>query len=203
MSSPDKSKADVYETAISLCTGLDAIIAHARAIAEEQQLDERGTRRLEMIGMLARYSLRLARDLGPAPSAAERAAAAGDREDCETILLVEDESAVRHLIGHMLEERGFHVLEASNGDDALDIAERHAAPIHLVLTDVMMPQMTGGQLFDTLRGWYPGLRVLFMSGYDAGVLEARIRDTPATAFIPKPFAMDDLFVAVRRLLDER
>ncbi len=126
-----------------------------------------------------------------------------EEQDSETILLVEDESALRHLVSRVLQDGGFRVLEACNGEDALDIAGRHAAPIHLVLTDVMMPHMTGAELFDTLRGWYPGLRVLFMSGYDVGVVEARVRDAPATAFIAKPFTMDELFVAIRRLLDER
>ncbi len=203
MLSTDKNEAHVYETAISLCTGLDAIIAHARAIADEQELDGEGVRRVDMICMLARYSLRLARELGPSVRIPEYAVASDASRDGETILLVEDESAVRHLISRILQDRGFQVLEARNGEDALDIAARHAAPIHLVLTDVMMPHMTGGELFDTLRGWYPGLRVLFMSGYDVGVVEAHVRDAPVTAFIPKPFAMDDLFVAVRRLLDER
>lgn len=119
----------------------------------------------------------------------------------ETILLVEDELSLRELIARTLRARGYDVIEAVNGVDAIDEAGRHAAPIHLVLTDVVMPEMSGRELFDTLRGWYPSMRVLFMSGYARGeVTQLEINDA-ATAFIAKPFMKDELAGVIRRLLD--
>src|SRR6185436_5581899 len=83
----------------------------------------------------------------------------------ETILVVEDETAVRNIVVRSLRSRGYQVLEAKHGEDALLVAEKHNAPIHLVVTDVVMPNMNGTELFEHLRRWYPRMRVLFVSGY--------------------------------------
>ena len=91
----------------------------------------------------------------------------------ETILLVEDETSVRDLVARTLRARGYRVITAINGNDAVEQAAKHAAPIHLVLTDVVMPEMSGRGLFDVLRGWYPTIRVLFMSGYARGEVTER------------------------------
>jgi signal transduction histidine kinase len=119
----------------------------------------------------------------------------------ETILLVEDEAGVRKLSLTVLEAQGYVVLEAASGDMALKVARSEAAPIHLVVTDVVMPGMSGRELWDRLRVLRPETRVLFMSGYtdDAiarhGVLE------PGLAFLPKPFTPFSLAQKVREVLD--
>jgi two-component system cell cycle sensor histidine kinase/response regulator CckA len=119
----------------------------------------------------------------------------------ETILLVEDEASVRELVARTLRSRGYQVITANNGAEAVDEVARHAARVHLVLTDVVMPEMSGRELFDILRGWYPTIRVLFMSGYARGEVTERELNDSATAFIGKPFLKVELATAIRRLLD--
>ena len=119
----------------------------------------------------------------------------------ETILLVEDEAIVRELTVQILESDGYQVLEAMNGTEALRIAGEHGAPIHLLLTDVVMPGMNGKELANKLRLHHPDMRVLFMSGYDDRQLD---RDDVAggeTAFLPKPFSTEILGQKVRAVLD--
>ena len=119
----------------------------------------------------------------------------------ETILVVEDEDAVRSMVREALEARGYRVLVARNGVEALDMASRHGDYIDLLVTDVVMPQMNGAELAQRLERERPGLRVLFVSGYtdDAvirhGVLEAR------THFLQKPFSLESLARKVREILD--
>ena len=119
----------------------------------------------------------------------------------ETVLLVEDESAVREIARHILESRGYHVLEAAHGTAAIEVAARHVAPIDLLLTDLVMPQMGGRQLAEIMRTRQPGLRVLFMSGYtdDAEVIH-RIHEATDT-LIQKPFTPKMLAKKVREILD--
>ena len=119
----------------------------------------------------------------------------------ETLLLVEDEEGVRSLMARTLREQGFDVVAASNGFAALEIATRHARPPDLLVTDVVMPGMSGRELANALRKLYPTLRVLFVSGYtdDAllkrGVMEAR------EALLAKPFLPRELAARVRQMLD--
>jgi two-component system cell cycle sensor histidine kinase/response regulator CckA len=119
----------------------------------------------------------------------------------ETILLVEDESAVRTFVARALRQQGYQVLDAGNGGDALVVAERHAGVIHLLLTDVIMPRMSGKQLSERLRALRTDLRVLYMSGYAEdiiaphGVLEA------GAAFIEKPLTAQALGRKIREVLD--
>jgi CheY-like chemotaxis protein len=120
----------------------------------------------------------------------------------ETILLVEDEEMVRKLACTVLQKNGYRVLEASNGDNALDVVEgRNGNPIHLVLTDVVMPGMTGRQLADRLVSLQPELKVLYMSGYtDNAIVHHGVLD-PGIAYIQKPFTPDALASKVRKILD--
>ncbi|MEX2178981.1 MAG: PAS domain S-box protein [Gemmatimonadaceae bacterium] len=118
-----------------------------------------------------------------------------------TILLVEDEAAVREAARRMLRKHGFTVIEAKNGQDALALWEGHADEVDVVLTDVVMPTMGGAQLARTLRERRPDLRVVFMSGYTQGTLELSSMDAAATRFLPKPFTADQLVGALRELLD--
>jgi signal transduction histidine kinase/CheY-like chemotaxis protein len=119
----------------------------------------------------------------------------------ETILLVEDAQRVRAVVREILEMSGYTVLEARHGVEALEVSNRHAGTIHLLLTDVVMPQMSGRELSQRLATLRPGLKVLYMSGYtdDAivrhGVLAAGI------AFLSKPFTPDALALKVREVLD--
>ncbi len=120
----------------------------------------------------------------------------------ETILLVEDEEMVRKLACTVLEKNGYTVLEASNGDEALDVVQgRNGNPIHLVVTDVVMPGMSGRQLADRLVSLRPEIKILYMSGYtDDAIVHHGVLD-PGIAYIQKPFTPDALASKVRDILD--
>jgi two-component system, cell cycle sensor histidine kinase and response regulator CckA len=118
----------------------------------------------------------------------------------ETVLLVEDEDSLRSLLRELLESFGYSVLDAGQGVDAMRIAREHSSTIQLLLSDLVMPQMTGRELADRLTRLRPGLKVLFMSGYAAGA--APNLEIPAyAAYIEKPFTADALAGALRALLD--
>jgi two-component system cell cycle sensor histidine kinase/response regulator CckA len=124
-----------------------------------------------------------------------------DFRGTESILLVEDETAVRQIARQILESHGYHVLEASRGTAALEVAALHLEPIKLLLTDVVMPEMGGRQLAEVLRKLQPDLRVLFMSGYtdDAAFLHGLENGTEG--LIHKPFSPKLLVKKVREILD--
>jgi CheY-like chemotaxis protein len=120
---------------------------------------------------------------------------------CETVLLVEDEEAVRSLARGLLESRGYRVLETKGGNEALEIGERHKEHIHLLLTDVVMPQMNGMELAEHLAPLHPETKVLYMSGYaDHAVVQHGLLD-PSMAFLQKPFTADVLAHKLREVLD--
>jgi CheY-like chemotaxis protein len=121
----------------------------------------------------------------------------------ETVLLVEDDRTVRLLAGEMLEMNGYTVLEARDGQEALDLVRRHRHPIHLLLTDVVMPQMSGRQLADGIASIHPGIRVLYMSGYTDGVIAHHGVLDAGVAYLQKPFTADSLARKVREVLDAR
>jgi two-component system cell cycle sensor histidine kinase/response regulator CckA len=120
----------------------------------------------------------------------------------ETILLVEDEAQVRALARASLVAAGYTVLEARDGTEALALSARHPGPLHLLLTDVVMPGMSGSELARTLQARHPGLRVLYMSGYPDEAL-ARHGVAAPHALLPKPFTPERLRAQVRRILDGR
>ncbi|MHB8879227.1 MAG: ATP-binding protein, partial [Myxococcaceae bacterium] len=149
------------------------------------------------------FKVYLPRELGEvvANSRTQRAVtrATGD----ETILVVEDESAVRLLAKRILEAAGYKVLMAANGGEALLICEQDPGEVHLLLTDVVMPEMGGRQLAERLAKVRPRLRVLYMSGYtDNAIVHHGVLDT-GTHFIAKPFGAAELTVKVREVLDEK
>jgi CheY-like chemotaxis protein len=120
----------------------------------------------------------------------------------ETVLVVEDEPSVRHLATSVLEARGYTVLRAPNGQDALRVACEHkGAPIRLVITDVVMPLMGGKIMADWLKTTYPDLKILFTSGYtDDAISQHGVLD-PGVAFLPKPYTPSTLTRKVREMLD--
>jgi CheY-like chemotaxis protein len=137
------------------------------------------------------------------PAAPEVPARAGkfSRQGTNTLLLVEDEEAVRRLAYHVLQEQGYTVLEARHGEEALQVYARHAGPIDLLVSDVVMPHLSGPELARRLTAHAPGLRVLFLSGYHRDDLE--LKDLPGARrayFLAKPFNPDELTRLVREIL---
>lgn len=118
----------------------------------------------------------------------------------ETILVVEDEDAVRKVAARMLEAAGYQVITASNGDEALRTCEQHPGEIHLLLTDVVMPGMSGRHLANQVREMRPGVRVLFMSGYSPSAITHHGVLDPGTLFLHKPFRGKELRQKVQRAL---
>jgi len=118
----------------------------------------------------------------------------------ETILLTEDEAGVRGYVRHILERHGYHVAEASNGLEAMDVVRRYPGPIHLLLTDVVMPEVGGVELAAQFSAVYPGVPVLYMSGYNDRLW---MQDEKPVDYIQKPFASTALLAQIRELLDAR
>jgi two-component system, cell cycle sensor histidine kinase and response regulator CckA len=155
------------------------------------------------VGMGSCFQIYLPRHVGK--NASPRGRAAGEasppsRGD-ETILLAEDEPALRTLAARMLARRGYRVLTAGTPAEAVRLAGEHRGEIHLLLTDVVMPGMNGRELGKALLAQRPQIKCLYMSGYTAdvlaphGVLEDDVR------FIQKPFTMGQLAARVRDVLD--
>lgn len=121
----------------------------------------------------------------------------------ETVLLAEDESALRIAVQRRLERLGYRVLTADTPGEVVRLAQEHGGEIHLLLTDVVMPEMNGRDLAEQIRSLYPTVKLLFMSGYTAdviahqGVLDERV------SFLQKPFSQEELAAAVREALERR
>jgi PAS domain S-box-containing protein len=118
----------------------------------------------------------------------------------ETILLTEDEAGVRGYVRHILERHGYHVVEASNGLEAMDVVHRYPGPIHLLLTDVVMPEVGGVELAGQFSSVYPGVPILYMSGYNDRLW---MESEAPVNYIRKPFASATLLTQIRELLDAR
>ncbi len=123
------------------------------------------------------------------------------RGGTETILLAEDETSVRRLAAMSLRSYGYHVVEATDGEDALARARQHTGPLHLLVTDVVMPRMAGSELARHFAPLYPDARVLFMSGHAEQAIANRGALEPGVAFLPKPFTPERLARKVREVLD--
>lgn len=121
----------------------------------------------------------------------------------ETILLVEDEVSILNLTAKLLEQLGYHVLTASSPREAIRLARDSAAEIHLLMTDVVMPEMNGQELLRNLSPLYPKLTCLFMSGYTANVIAHHGVLDENVHFIPKPFSLTALSAKVREALSHR
>jgi CheY-like chemotaxis protein len=143
--------------------------------------------------------LPLVQDEAPAP---EHESVKRSGHGTETILLVEDEDAVRNLTRRVLEYHGYRVLSAPNGEAALEISRLHHTALHLLLTDIVMPGMSGVRLAETLCSERPELRILFMSGYAAATLEQKILLQRGATFLQKPFTSEQLTRRVREVLEQ-
>lgn len=138
----------------------------------------------------------------PAEAApAQTSPAEVDRPSRETILLVEDEAAFRDLLREGLHAKGYEVLVGENGVDALRAAEQHQGEIHLLVTDVIMPQMSGPELAQRLKEVRPEIQVLYMSGYTDDKLAELSEPDNELALIQKPFYITELAKKIRELLD--
>ncbi len=133
-------------------------------------------------------------DTVPGPAAALE----GFTSHGETILLAEDEAGVRKYTRQILERYGYTILEAVNGVEALSVARNHPGPIHLLLTDIIMPLMGGVELTEKFAAEFPGIPVLFMSGYTDQIMR---HWNALSSYIQKPFTLSDLLTQVRQLLD--
>lgn len=122
-------------------------------------------------------------------------------EGTETILVVDDNPSFRELLALALGAYGYDVIAAANGDDALDQIGRRAAPVHAVITDIVMPVLDGPELAAKLREWYPRLRVIFMSGHPDDPRAKYIGNDIMTRYLAKPVPISRLVRTLRELLD--
>jgi two-component system cell cycle sensor histidine kinase/response regulator CckA len=116
------------------------------------------------------------------------------------ILLVEDEDAVRMFAARALKDKGYEVIEASNGVEAIQLAKRNDVDIDLIITDVVMPGMDGPQMINELRKIMPSVKVVFISGYAEDSFRKKLHNEDNIHFLPKPFNLKDLALKVKDIL---
>jgi CheY-like chemotaxis protein len=177
-------------TGLGLCTIEGIVRQHGGCVAVDSAPGRGTTIRV--------FLPRHASIAGPGEAAGRSIARRGG----ETILLVEDEPAVLALGARILEGLGYTVLAFGLPGEALAAARRNAGPIHLLVTDVVMPEMNGRDLARNLIAFFPDLRCLFMSGYAANVIAPQGVLAEGVRFLQKPFSREDLASAVRGALDE-
>jgi CheY-like chemotaxis protein len=178
-------------TGLGLCIVSDIVNQHGGAIDVASELG-RGT-------TVTVYLPRV--DGAGGPAYAREGLGGPSPRGCETVLVVEDNENIRALVREILKRHGYHVLEAREVSEAFEICERHPGPIHLLVTDVVMPQMNARELAARLTPLCPGMKVLCMSGYANADLEDMNLLTPDVPFLQKPFTPQTLTRKVRQLLD--
>jgi two-component system, cell cycle sensor histidine kinase and response regulator CckA len=179
-------------TGLGLATAYGIIRQSGGAIAFESELGR---------GTTARIYLPLSAAASRGPAASD-AASQEPLTGAESILVVEDETRVRKLMVGVLTGRGYHVLEATRGEEALRLCQDHADSIDLAVVDVVMPEMSGPELVRRLVPLCPHLRVLYISGYtDEAIVHHGIDGSSGAAFLQKPFLPDALARKVRQVLD--
>jgi len=162
-------------------------VADVREPAPKRSIEPTGAEALAVVDALA------------ATDKVKRAASA-DLTGQGTILLVEDEEGLRALNARGLKSRGYTVLEAGNGFEAIEVLEKSNRPVDLVVSDVMMPEMDGPTMLRELRSRHPNLKIIFMSGYAADAFEKSLADLGECPFLPKPFTLKDLVTVVKETL---
>ena len=130
-----------------------------------------------------------------------RPAPANDADRRTTVLVAEDEAGIRSPLRRLLVAQGFRVLDAADGEGALEVAERFEGRIDLLLTDILMPGMDGGELARRLLLSRPGIRIIFMSGYSTEAVTTNGVLTPGARFLQKPFSLEELTCRLHEALD--
>ena len=152
-------------------------------------------------GVGSTFKIYLPRVNDPADLEAKPRAERKSYRGTETILVVEDEEGVRRVLLEMLQQTGYHVIGAEGGQEAIEICRASKTPIHILITDVVMPRMGGRELAARLREVAPQLKVLFVSGYtDSAIVHHGVLD-PGTHFLQKPFTVEQLAGKVREVLE--
>jgi two-component system cell cycle sensor histidine kinase/response regulator CckA len=152
-------------------------------------------------GMGSSFRILLPRAASPAEVFELQPAADAPESGNETILLVEDETVVRRLVAEILETSGYKVLQAGDGPSALELLRRHPGTLDLLVTDVVMPGMSGPEVAQAVTSMRPGTQVLYTSGYTDSAIGHHGVLEPGIAFLQKPFNADDLNRKIRALLD--
>jgi CheY-like chemotaxis protein len=154
------------------------------------------------LGKGSRFRIYLPR-VAAAEAIPERAAPLEEvRGGRETVLVAEDQAEVRRLALLILKSHGYQLLEASSGPEALELSRRHTGPIDLLVTDVIMPEMTGRELATRLKESRPGMKVLYVSGYTADIIGREGVLDAGVAYLAKPFTPAQLAVKVREVLGQ-
>jgi CheY-like chemotaxis protein len=156
---------------------------------------------LSQVGHGTSFSIYLP-EAGAAPaSTACRPAAALQVKATETILVVEDEDEIRDMVRDYLERKGYTVVAANNGSDALQVAQRYKGSIHLLLTDIVMPQLAGPELAQQIKGMRPRIKILFTSGYPQPAALIENGADHAATILQKPYPLNTLASRIRQMLD--
>ena len=153
-------------------------------------------------GLGAIFTIGLPRSMVNPSREALSGSSAPERGRDETLLLVEDEQAILRFGEESLRRLGYQVLIANSPEQALDMARQHRGPIHLLITDVVLPTMNGRELAQLLSSIIPDLKCLFMSGYTADIIAHRGVVDEKLNFIQKPFTVESLATKIRNVLDE-
>lgn len=127
----------------------------------------------------------------------------GSKERRQTVLVVDDEEGLRTLVCRTLRAEGYSTLEAAHGAEALEVMENAAEPVDLVVTDVVMPGMDGGELGRRLTQRWPGLPILYISAYDVNDIFRRGSPRTSAPFLQKPFPAEGLIATIQQLLASR
>jgi two-component system cell cycle sensor histidine kinase/response regulator CckA len=152
------------------------------------------------LGRATTFRIHLPRYTGEQPAAQAESAPARDITGQDTVLLVEDEEAVRSFAARALRVRGYKVLEAGGGEEALEIVNEHSGTIHLLITDVVMPNMDGPTLVRQMKRLRPETAVIFMSGYAEEAFRRNAENAADIHFLPKPFGLKQLAAKVKDVL---
>ena len=153
-------------------------------------------------GTVFKIYLPVSTDFSNSHESDSRTPSKSDLNGSETILLVEDDNQVRRLALAVLKKQGYKVLTAENGIEGIAMLDQHNGPVHLLLTDVIMPEMNGKRLFEQISHTYSEVKVLYMSGYTDNVIAHYGVIDPGVHFIQKPFNVKDLTAKVREVLDQ-